>query len=333
MAESTLSSQYSDLRIAIAHFLGFGIDADKWTENQVAIIAMILKRGLRQFYNPPRIYENEAPYEWRFLKPTTSLDTIASYSTGTIAIANGATTVTLTTGTWPSWVATHGVLVVDSIEYAISTRTDDNNIELSAAWGEDTETAAEYTLKHNGNYDLPDDFGGIEGKMTYNSIENKPDIKIVGEGDIRSMRRGTTTRSYPCNAAIRPKAHETTTVGQRFEIMFFPIPNDAYTLTYRKLILPSALVETTLIYPYGGAMHAETIEASCLAIAELQEDETKGPKWEYFVSRLTASIAIDKSAYQAQYLGYNGDNSDNLDVYDVRQRHPGTFFVTYNGER
>ena len=63
MAESTLSSQYSDFRIAIAHFMGLGIDSTAWSTDEVSRIAMILKRGLRQFYYPPRLYEGEAPHQ------------------------------------------------------------------------------------------------------------------------------------------------------------------------------------------------------------------------------------------------------------------------------
>lgn len=328
MAESTLSSQYDDFREAIAHYLGMSLTSSSWSTNDEATIAMILKRGLRQFYYPPRLYPNEAPHQWSFLKPVETLATVATYSTGTIAIAITETTVTLTTGTWPSWAATHGTLVVDGTHYEIASRTSNSEIELSSAWTEDTETAATYSLQHDGNYDLDDDFGGIDGRMSYEPAENKADIQIVGEGKIRSLRSVYTTRSNPVYAAIRPKKHAATTVGQRFEVMFYPIPNDAYTLSYRKIILPSALVETTLTYPYGGAMHAETIEASCLAIAELQENEVIGVKHKYFMERLSASIEIDKTAYRTEYFGYNGDNSDAIHRAD-RFKHERNSTVDY----
>ena len=167
--------------------------------------------------------------------------------------------------------------------------------------------------------------------MIHEEGENKPNVRIIGEGKIRSLRSGTTSRTYPLYAAIRPKKQTTTTTGQRFEIMFFPIPDVAYTLSYKMLVLPELLVDSTITHPYGGATHAETIIASCLAIVESQEDETRGVKWQEFMDRLAASIQIDKRMISAEHFGYNRDNSDSAQSSGSR-RHPQTFLVTYNGE-
>ncbi len=325
MTESTLSSQYSDLQKAVAHYLGHGLDSAKWTTHQAAVITMIIKRGLRQFYYPPKVYDREMPHEWSFLKPIATLTTVATYSTGTVEVSSG--TCTLSDGTWPTWAKTNGTLTIGTTEYTISSR--DGDTELTVV-GDDVDAGASYTLGHNGNYDLDEDFGGIEGVITYES-RNKPDIVIVGEGKIRSLRNSQKARTYPYFAAVRPKECAGTATGQRFEIMLFPIPSVEYVLKFRMNILPDALTDS-IKYPYGGAVHAETIEASCLAVAELQEDEKKGPKHDYFMERLTASIALDKRAYQAEFLGYNGDNSDNADRDSGLRRHPQTFLVTYNGE-
>jgi hypothetical protein len=338
MSESTLSTTITEIRLAIAHFIGISVDSADWDADQTAIINLIIKRGLRQFYFPPsnvvqtgqRTGMSLPPHEWSFLKPITELDLIGSYVTGTIAITETGTTVTLTDGVWPSWTATNGTLVVDNTAYEIASRTDDTHIELSDAWAEDTETAASYTLRHDGNYDLPDDFGGMEGNMVYAEGSNKPEVRIIGEGKIRSLRAGTTSRTYPEYAAIRPKKQTTTTTGQRFEIMFFPIPSVTYTLSYRMLVLPELLVSSTITHPYGGGTHAETILASCLAAAESSEEEKRGVKWQEFMDRLAASIQIDKKMISADYFGYNRDASDSAHSSGSR-RHPQTFTVTYNG--
>jgi hypothetical protein len=326
MAESTLAITYDDLRAAIGNYLAIGMDTTAWNTEETAQVEMIIKSALRQFYFPPPVQENgmlkEPPHDWSFLKPVVTLDTIAPYSTGTIAIDNGATTVTLTTGVWPAWTATHGSLVVDTAEYVIATRTDDTHLELAVAWAEDTETAAEYVLKHDGNYDLPDDFAGIQGTLVIESVSYKPNVALVGEGVIRTSRQqapqnmnsGSTTTPYL--AAVRPKVHETTTVGQRFEIMFYPLPNDVYTISYKKIILPNMLVDTTIEYPYGGAEHAETLRAACIAVAEEQENGNRlngSPvfdKKKLFEERLAASIQMDKLKDGVEYFGYSSDNSD-----------------------
>lgn len=340
MTESTLSVTRTELRLAIAHFLGIDLDPDNWDESQTAIIDLILKRGLRQFYFPPPLLEQTGQrtgvvrpsHEWSFLKPIATLDLIGSYSTGTIAVAVTGTTVTLTTGVWPSWTATNGTLVVDNVAYAIASKTSDAEIELSEAWTEATETAASYTLRHDGNYDLPDDFGGVEGDLVQAEGSNRSDIRIIGEGKIRSLRAGTTSRTDPQFAALRPKKQTTTTNGQRFEIMFFPVPAVARTLSYKMLVLPEAL--TALVtHPYGGAMHGDTILASCLAVAESQEDEKRGVKWQEFLERLAASVQIDKKMTSANFFGYNRDNSDAVHRDgNGNGRHRRDVIVTYNGQ-
>ncbi len=350
MAESTLTTTYTELREEIAAYLGLTRTSSKWSATETAAIAVVLKRALRQFYFPPPV-AGQKPHKWSFLEPLTTLDTIAPYDTGTIAVTITGTTVTLTDGVWPSWTATHGSLIVDTVEYVIDTRTDDTHLELASAWTEDTETAAEYTLKHDGNYDLPDDWGGIKGNIVIESVNYKPNIVLVGEGRIRTLRQqspqntGSSSTTTPFYAAIRPKEHTVTTTGQRYEIMFFPLPETVYTISYIKRILPQMLVTSTLEYPYGGTSHSETILAACLAVAEEQENGNRKDgqkvfdKKDLFKERLAASIEIDKQMNSVEFFGYNGDDSDarhrlGYDSTGEQRRLSGYYgndLVTYNG--
>jgi len=143
------------------------------------------------------------------------------------------------------------------------------------------------------------------------------------------LRATTTSSIYPQYAAISPKKQTTTPGGQIFEMMFFPVTDVAYTLSYRMLVLPEALVTDTIMHPYGGATHAETILASCLAIAESQEDEERGVKWQEFMDRLAASIQIDRKMISADYFGYNSDDSDGIHRSGRAARHPQTYLVSY----
>ncbi len=345
MAESTLGTTYTELREEIASYLGLSRTEGNWSVTDKAKIAVILKRALRQFYFPPKVGQDE-PHEWSFLKPVTTMVTIAPYSTGTIAVTITGTTVTLTDGVWPAWTATHGSLVVDTTEYVIATRTDDTHLELASAWTEDTETEAEFTLKHDGDYDLPDDYGGMEGELVIESENYKPNIVLVGEGRIRSLRQMrpqnniTSGTSTPYYAAIRPLTHSVTTTGQRFEIMFYPLPNAVYTLSFVMRVLPQMLVDTTIEYPYGGTMHAETLLAACLSVAEEQENGNRRDgdktydKNDLFKERLAASIGLDRQVVRIDYYGYNRDNSDAVHRDDPRSRHHrgwrGDNLVTYD---
>jgi hypothetical protein len=351
MAESTLSLTYTQLQFEVAHYLGLGA-VTSWDAEDISTIDLVISSALRQFYFPAPVMEDgrvsQLPHEWSFLKPVASMVTVAPYSTGTIAIANGATTVTLTGGVWPTWTATNGALVVGTTEYVIASRTNDTVIELAESWTETTETASGYVLQHNGIYDLPDDFGGMVGDMVIESSNYEPPIVVVGEGRIRNLRQqnpqtsqSTSSTSTPFFAAVRPKKHDTTTTGQRYEIMFYPLPYSVYTISYKYRVLPEMLVTTTIEYPYGGMEHAETLRAACIAAAEEKENGNRlggNPvydKKKLFQERLAASIQLDKMKNGVDYYGYCGDRSDLIhrpckNEGDVKRGLDNTL-VTYNG--
>ena len=316
MSESTLALTRTGLRQEIGYFLGYGRTASVWSTAEQADIDAILSKGLRQFYFPPRLSEDGTAHEWRFLKPVDGISTIASYTTGTVAITNGLTIVTLSDGIWPSWAYTHGSLNISETNYEIASRDSDTKLTLSAAWDEDTVTEQTYTLEHNGNYDLPDDFGGVEGDFTFEPAEGFSPIMVVGEGRIRALRQESDSRYRPRYVAVRPKESDGSS-GQRFEAMFWPIPNSVYPLVYRKLVLANALTVSNS-NPLGGMAHSQTILASCLAAAESQTEDRRGPKWDEYMTQLGASIEHDKKAYSQEYFGYNRDNSDGSEYKRTR---------------
>ena len=178
-----------------------------------------------------------------------------------------------------------------------------------------------------GDYTAPDDFGGLDGPITYEPTVYDGKIVVVPEWKIREMRQSSDLASYPRFVAVRPKS-STGSSGQRFEFMFFPVPDAGYLLNYRYHFLANA-VDASYPYPMGGQPHAETILESCLAIAETRsEDGVSSVHRELFAERLAASVAYDKRVSAPDCLGYNGDNSDRAG-YGKRNR--SDIEVTYNG--
>lgn len=326
MAEPTLSLSYSDLQAEVGEYLGYGRTPGKWSDEQTAQVAACIASGLRQFYFPKPIGNQPIAHEWSFLKPTTTLTTSAPYSTGTVAVTASSTTVTLTSGTWPSWAAFGVIRINGSTTYSVLTRDSATVLTLDTAWAGDTGSLLTYELSQF-VYDLPDDFGQLVGCLTYEPNIHRAAILQVGEGMIRELRQGSSGRSgYPARCATRPKAVTASlTAGQRWEILFDPAPDAAYVLTYRYTVLASKLTSTNA-YAYGGAAHAEAILASCLAVAEDRYDDIKnGPKYQEFVERLAASIAFDTRS-RPQHLGYNADHSDGEEYLPRRTNN-----VTYRG--
>lgn len=172
-------------------------------------------------------------------------------------------------------------------------------------------------------YTMPDDFGGIEGKVTFTTTADGPqEVVIVGEGAIRKYLTSTDT-GQPKYIAIRPKSTDGT-AGQRFEALIAPTPDAIYTLSYRKVVLQNKLSAVNL-YPLGGMAHGETIMQSCLAIAEQRYDDNDGPQYKRFLERLAASIVHDRDISTPDYFGYNGDGVSYTDAYR-------TTGVTVNGQ-
>jgi hypothetical protein len=322
MAESSLSLSYRDFQTEVGFFLGYGRTYTSWTAAQIAMVDACIQTGLRKFYHP-LIPGTDQTYEWKFLKIKGAITTIASYTTGTVT--SSGTSVTLATGTWPTWAAINGLLVVDGMEHPIASRTSGSIIVLSSApsvaFSADT-----FELRHDGNYDLPEDWNGWACKgLTFQPEEYYNPVRFVPEGNIRNMRQVCTTRQRPAFAAVRSKSGTTATTGQRFELLLYPIPDDVYILDGLYDVLLNKIDATTAPFPYGGGAHSEAIMESCLAAAEKSVNDAVGLHKGLFQEALLASIAIDKNK-DPDFYGYNGDNSENR--LNLIKRSD---FVTYEG--
>lgn len=179
---------------------------------------------------------------------------------------------------------------------------------------------------------LPDDFGGVEGRITVSPEDSQvfSPISLHNEGYVREQYSAFPSMTgRPSVAAVRPLKGTTKTQGQRHELYVFPEADDDYTLNVSYYVNPGYL-DAAFPYHMGGAQHAETVLESCLAIAEQRKDDQMAVHTMKFQERLRASIAADRKL-KSQLLGYNRDRSD--------ERHrllPGRWpyvgnRVTFNG--
>ena len=188
------------------------------------------------------------------------------------------------------------------------------------------------TVANTSDYTLSADFGGLIGPMTYSADDSRwfP-IEMTGESRIRLLRQRdyTDLSSDPKLAAVRPITTDGSN-GQRFQLMLYPTPDKAYTLSYRYHSLPGK-IDSSYPYPKGGEAHAETILESCLAVAEARMDNNAGIHAAAFQNRLNASIAYDKMMHTPDYQGYNGDGSGGQFYSEQHNRFDNGGVVTYNG--
>lgn len=171
---------------------------------------------------------------------------------------------------------------------------------------------------------FPDDFGQFEGSITLTSPQGTiwGQVQIMSEGQVDQAYGSNPARTgRPLIAAISAIKGTSLTAGQRFQLLVFPLPDQAYTIQFQYYILPDFLT-AALPYALGGATHAETIKEAVLAAAELLIDNNKGIHYSLFQEQLSASMDLDRRN-KPQTLGPNLDRSDWTQDGRWRRNFPG----------
>lgn len=294
---------------------------------------------------------------------------IGDLSTSTAMVyVDPATTLTASASIFTTALAPAGKFLhfkVGGNKYPITSRTNDTVVVLAgnaAGEGGAGEPAAgkfwiagaitqssddAFTLPSTGaNILMPPEFAGsIIGDVTFDPTTGASAMVHISEGQIRALRQRNTLTGRPRFFALRPRARDeshadpsyTPSVGRRgqlFEMMVHPESDITRALTFQYTAIPLTIGDDFPI-PLGGAIHGEAILASCLAEADSRLNDERGEKWEQFMIRLAASVAIDKNAMTAEHLGYNSNGQDIFGVtgisLDSRSRCDLTPTVTVSG--
>jgi hypothetical protein len=183
---------------------------------------------------------------------------------------------------------------------------------------------------------LPDDFGNFEGAIfitTEGTAYRRLPLDVTNPARVQALHAAQPdTTGAPRIAATEAIKGSTATEGTRFNLYYWPTADQNYTLRAEYKYLPDMLTGL-LPYPPGGSEHAETIKAACLASAELHLDDAKGPRWMFFMERLSASVAVDARRKTVTKIGYNADRSDGRGwFHGGNWRHLDNPPVTYNGD-
>jgi len=78
MSESSLSLAYDDLMNSVSYFLYGKSDHIKLNSSQSGVVNDVVQSGYRQFLYPPVAAGIPLGYEWSFLRPVTTISTVAS---------------------------------------------------------------------------------------------------------------------------------------------------------------------------------------------------------------------------------------------------------------
>jgi len=153
-------------------------------------------------------------------------------------------------------------------------------------------------------YELPEDFGEIIGLFQFAADDGYPPVDERMLDDIIEMRSYSDYSSYPEYFAIRA-GNYTPETGQQWEIVFYPTPDAAYTLSYLYKMFPTKLSDDNDI-PVGTPDCVEALKALCLAEAESRKDELL--EVQENKARIILADAIRRDAKRnVKHLGYNPD--------------------------
>ena len=304
-----------------------------WTTTNDMDFAVACKEGYRRFLYPDPIQGDNKSHNWSFLYPLGTLQLSAGYSAanggdvdldastdtdGVVVVTATNSEGTLSASSWPTWAKGQNLIVdgewlkvtkraivgLDAVLTLANAHSDQDTTPPAPTYSTDS-----WSLPHT-YYDLPDDFGGmVSDSFTYRRDEqwNLPQIRIVGEVEIRKVDRANTGDVYPRFASITPVtpvavSDGVTGISTRWRANFYPLAERTYEVEYRYYAIPPALDETTNIYPYGGAEHSETIIAAVID-ALYRRVRSSNEKSEEFYNRLRQSILHDRRNYQTNNHG------------------------------
>lgn len=172
--------------------------------------------------------------------------------------------------------------------------------------------------------DLPLDFGGVLFGATLD-LENRR-LEVISEDRFNALTGGvsSTTGEIQYVSALRPVQSGSSEVA--WELGVYPTPTVDRIVRFRYMREPPMLDATNTL-PWGGDRHSETIMQSCLAVAELFQDDEHGVHWERFLHRLRFSISMD----QRERETIDADKSS----WPIEEVEPGetTLQITYQDLR
>ena len=150
------------------------------------------------------------------------------------------------------------------------------------------------TAAGDGDYDLPDDFGGLveDPVYDYSGTGIGPDLARVSPETIRRAWRDDNTTAQPRLYAVEPKSFSQST-GQQWQLLLAPAADGAYGISDRYSVVIDALTDATDRYPPGGALQCDVIVQAAKAAAELTSGDVAGQQEELYQQMFLEAVARD----------------------------------------
>jgi hypothetical protein len=303
-----VAETFGQIRLALSKLpAGAGVDLD------------VLDR-----YINDRIQQIVRHIDWTRLKGETTLQTTAIYQTGTVAVTNGLTALTLTGGTWTSGMTGREIRLQEDDPFYVFTFASGTTGTIDRAYEGETATEAAYKIFKR-IYALPSDLGSIKSlKVPF--TERDLDQLELEELDKRDPAR---TR-YGRPQSYTPVKDDSSTPALP-QVELYPIPevSEGHPLRYQKKVARITSASTYIPDWISTECLFAGSEADLLA---LMKDYTgAAAKEQRFIALLGEMVKEDNrrrvptqlrmadrfvSHRAARSLGHN------LDLEDKRRRMP-----------
>ena len=158
------------------------------------------------------------------------------------------------------------------------------------------------TVADDFDYALPANFGSIVGDLTFTEGKGYGPIKQTSAQAILRQRQVSSRTGVPEYFATRWLV-QTSGLLQRQEILFYPVPDDVYVLTYSYAVLAPKLSKLNP-YPLGGPRMSQLMIEACKAVGEQVKDGQRGDQWGVFREALLSAIQMDKGTNFAPTVGF-----------------------------
>lgn len=177
---------------------------------------------------------------WPEMMSRLFFNTEAAYETGKMAVTNASTTITLTTGTLPSTVASSGyrfALSVSDPWYTVRTRTSASVGVLAQTYAQDTNTSTSYIL-YKSHYSMPSTVDRIEEVWLHDDGEAVPLVSAATDQQVSLFTHYPTGTGVPTHFYMM----ERDSLGNRQVLLGPDTPDDVYRVevTYRRKVTEGA---------------------------------------------------------------------------------------------
>lgn len=208
-------------------------------------------------------------FSWSQRKADTLINTVATYSTGTVSGTSGATTLTGSSTVWTSTMVNRFIRFGGTYFFKISSVDSATSLTLEDELADDVAASTSYTLFQH-IYTLPSDFGRATNLTCDVRLTELPRSEI---DRLDPYRSSTATR--PDFYSIRgPNSSNV------FEIEFWPVPSAANTIRVEYLktntlssdtdspLYPSEILVWKVAEAGAYFLHARSGDAAWLALAD-----------------------------------------------------------------